>query len=202
MKKKIIFSSIVLFCLFVFFIFFKSIYKENYYTPQILTKNLISFKSKDLFTKEIVHSDHLFKNEKFILINIWASWCVPCLQEHKYLMNLKNNSSINLIGLNYKDKENNAKKFIYKNGNPYDAILIDDDGVISIELGAYGVPETFIIYNSKIIKKYIGPLSQKNIIEIKINNIDVIIKELAIPIKEAREAIGIAPNGINPKFIV
>ena len=167
MKKKIIFSSIVLFCLFVFFIFFKSIYKENYYTPQILTKNLISFKSKDLFTKEIVHSDHLFKNEKFILINIWASWCVPCLQEHKYLMNLKNNSSINLIGLNYKDKENNAKKFIYKNGNPYDTILIDDDGVISIELGAYGVPETFIIYNSKIIKKYIGPLSQKNIIEIK-----------------------------------
>ncbi len=167
MKKKIIFSSIVLFCLFVFFIFFKSIYKENYYTPQILTKNLISFKSKDLFTKEIVHSDHLFKNEKFIVINIWASWCVPCLQEHKYLMNLKNNSSINLIGLNYKDKENNAKKFIYKNGNPYDTILIDDDGVISIELGAYGVPETFIIYNSKIIKKYIGPLSQKNIIEIK-----------------------------------
>ena len=167
MKKKIIFSSIVLFCLFVFFIFFKSIYKENYYTPQILTKNLISFKSKDLFTKEIVHSEHLFKNKKFIVINIWASWCVPCLQEHKYLMNLKNNSSINLIGLNYKDKENNAKKFIYKNGNPYDAILIDDDGVISIELGAYGVPETFIIYNSKIIKKYIGPLSQKNIIEIK-----------------------------------
>lgn len=167
MKKKIIFSSIVLFCIFVFFIFFKSIYKENYYTPQILTKNLISFKSKDLFTKEIVHSDHLFKNEKFIVINIWASWCVPCLQEHKYLMNLKNNSSINLIGLNYKDKENNAKKFIYKNGNPYDTILIDDDGVISIELGAYGVPETFIIYNSKIIKKYIGPLSQKNIIEIK-----------------------------------
>ncbi len=167
MKKKIIFSSIVLFCLFVFFIFFKSIYKENYYTPQILTKNLISFKSKDLFTEEIVNSDHLFKNEKFIVINIWASWCVPCLQEHKYLMNLKNNSSINLIGLNYKDKENNAKKFIYKNGNPYDTILIDDDGVISIELGAYGVPETFIIYNSKIIKKYIGPLSQKNIIEIK-----------------------------------
>ena len=167
MKKKIIFSSIVLFSLFVFFIFFKSIYKENYYTPQILTKNLISFKSKDLFTKEIVHSDHLFKNEKFIVINIWASWCVPCLQEHKYLMNLKKNSSINLIGLNYKDKENNAKKFIYKNGNPYDTILIDDDGVISIELGAYGVPETFIIYNSKIIKKYIGPLSQKNIIEIK-----------------------------------
>ena len=58
MKKKIIFSSIVLFCLFVFFIFFKSIYKENYYTPQILTKNLISFKSKDLFTKEIIHSAH------------------------------------------------------------------------------------------------------------------------------------------------
>ena len=168
MKKKIIFSSIVLFCLFVFFIFFKSIYKENYYTPQILTKDLISFKSKDLFTKENINSDHLFKNEQFIVINIWASWCTPCLQEHKYLMNLKNNSSINLIGLNYKDKENNAKKFIYKNGNPYDTILIDDDGVISIELGAYGVPETFIINEDKIIiKKFIGPLSDKSMKEIK-----------------------------------
>ena len=167
MKKKIIFSSIVLFCLFVFFIFFKSIYKENYYTPQILTKDLISFKSKDLFTKENINSDHLFKNEQFIVINIWASWCTPCLQEHKYLMNLKNNNNINLIGLNYKDKENNAKKFIYKNGNPYDLILTDNEGIISIELGAFGVPETFIIQNKKIIKKYIGPLNQQNIIEIK-----------------------------------
>ena len=167
MKKKIIFSSIILFCLFVFLIFFKSIYKENYYIPQVLTKNLINFEAKDLFSKENFNSNKLFDNEKFIVINIWASWCVPCLQEHKYLMELKNSASINLIGLNYKDKENNAKKFISKNGNPYDLILTDNDGIISIELGAFGVPETFIIHYKKIIKIYIGPLSQKNIKEIK-----------------------------------
>ena len=60
-----------------------------------------------------------------------------------------------------------STNFISKNGNPYDLILTDNDGIISIELGAFGVPETFIIHNKKIIKKYIGPLSQKNIKEIK-----------------------------------
>ncbi len=167
MKKKIIFFCVFLSFLFIFFIFFKSIYNKNYYTPQEFTKNYINFEAKELFTKKDFNSNQLFLDEKITIINIWASWCIPCLQEHKYLMNLKNNNNINLIGLNYKDKENNAKKFIYKNGNPYDLILTDNEGIISIELGAFGVPETFIIQNKKIIKKYIGPLNQQNIIEIK-----------------------------------
>ena len=60
-----------------------------------------------------------------------------------------------------------AKKFISENGNPYDFILIDQEGVLSIELGAYGIPETFVLKGKKILKKYIGPLSQANIVEIK-----------------------------------
>ena len=73
-----------------------------------------------------------------------------------------------LIGLNYKDKELNAKKFLNKFGNPYSIVLIDYDGTQSIELGAFGVPETYIIHNEKktIIKKYTGPLDQKKFIEI------------------------------------
>ena len=83
-------------------------------------------------------------------------------------MNLSKNPSVEIIGLNYKDNIFNAKKFIKEMGNPYSEILLDEDGIISIELGAYGVPETFIINEDKIIiKKFIGPLSDKSMKEIK-----------------------------------
>ena len=83
-------------------------------------------------------------------------------------MHLSKNSKINLIGLNYKDRSNNAKKFINDFGNPFSTILIDPDGTISIELGAYGIPETIIINKDhKIIKKFIGPLTNNNLKEIE-----------------------------------
>jgi cytochrome c biogenesis protein CcmG/thiol:disulfide interchange protein DsbE len=84
-------------------------------------------------------------------------------------MQLSKNQSIKLIGLNYKDNFNNAKKFINEFGNPYSRILIDKDGTLGIEFGAYGVPETFLIdKNKNIIKKFIGPISQEIINEIKL----------------------------------
>ena len=74
-----------------------------------------------------------------------------------------------MVGLNYKDNFNNAKKFINSMGNPYSDILVDEDGTISIELGAYGVPETFIINEKKIIlKKFVGPLNQQSLKEIEL----------------------------------
>tara|TARA_B100000965_G_C19556460_1_gene742456 strand:- start:387 stop:905 length:519 start_codon:yes stop_codon:yes gene_type:complete len=166
MKKKILFFSVILSTLFIFFILFKGLYNQNYYVPKTITKSLISFKAEDFFTKEKLNSDQFILDNKYIIINIWASWCVPCLKEHKYLMSLKKNNNFKLIGLNYKDKENNAKQFIAKNGNPYELILSDKNGTIAIELGAFGVPETFVIHEKKIIKKYIGPLDEKNIFEI------------------------------------
>ena len=84
-------------------------------------------------------------------------------------MELSKNQSIKLIGLNYKDSLDNAKKFINEFGNPYSQIIIDNDGTLSIEFGAYGVPETFIIdKNKKIIKKFIGPINKKIVDEIKL----------------------------------
>jgi cytochrome c biogenesis protein CcmG, thiol:disulfide interchange protein DsbE len=83
-------------------------------------------------------------------------------------MNLSKNEKIEIIGLNYKDKFKNADKFINKLGNPYTKILIDRDGTKAIELGAFGVPETFLIYKNQIIKKFIGPLNSKLIKEIEI----------------------------------
>ena len=82
-------------------------------------------------------------------------------------MSLNNIYNVTLIGLNYKDKSSNAKKFINELGNPFKSILTDPSGIISIEIGAYGIPETFVISSErKIIKKFIGPLTQKNIKEI------------------------------------
>ena len=93
---------------------------------------------------------------------------MPCRTEHPFLMDLSDNSKIILVGLNYNDSSNNAIKFINDFGNPFSKILIDPDGTISIELGAYGIPETFIINKDQIIiKKFIGPLTKKNLKEIE-----------------------------------
>ena len=83
-------------------------------------------------------------------------------------MELSKNQSIKLIGLNYRDNLNNAKNFINELGNPYSQILIDSDGTLGVEFGAYGVPETFIIdKNKKIIKKFVGPINEEIVQEIK-----------------------------------
>jgi cytochrome c biogenesis protein CcmG/thiol:disulfide interchange protein DsbE len=83
------------------------------------------------------------------------------------LVSLSKSEKIEIIGLNYKDNLKNAEKFINELGNPYSIILLDRDGTISIEWGAFGVPETFLIYENKIIKRYVGPLNFKLVDEIK-----------------------------------
>ncbi len=91
---------------------------------------------------------------------------MPCRDEHPLLMSLKENNNLEIIGINYKDKNKNAQNFIKSYGNPYSKILLDKDGTIAIEWGAYGVPETFLIFENQIIKKYIGPLNSNSILEI------------------------------------
>ena len=90
---------------------------------------------------------------------------MPCRDEHSFLLRLREN--VDIIGLNYKDKIVNAKKFLNEFNSPYKLILSDPDGTIAIEWGAYGVPETFLIYNKKVVKKYIGPLNENSLLEIK-----------------------------------
>ena len=104
---------------------------------------------------------------EYYLINIWASWCAPCRLEHKYLLELNDINSLKMIGINYKDLKLNAENFLDDLGNPYDLILNDDNGKLSINWGAYGVPETFIVFNNKIVKKYTGPLNEIYVQEIR-----------------------------------
>ena len=83
------------------------------------------------------------------------------------MLKLSKNDQLEIIGLNYKDRPINAKKFLNELGNPYKKILIDRDGTKAIEWGAFGVPETFLVFKNKIIKKFIGPLNIKSVEEIK-----------------------------------
>jgi cytochrome c biogenesis protein CcmG/thiol:disulfide interchange protein DsbE len=83
-------------------------------------------------------------------------------------MELTKNDNLNVIGINYKDTKKNAKNFLKELGNPYDEIIFDDKGTNAIEWGAYGVPETFLINKNRIIKKYIGPLTNNSMEEINL----------------------------------
>ena len=170
MKKKLNLVIIILTFCFIFFGLYLGLQKNSLYEPKnFYTKEIINFKSKEFFSFEELHLYDVLRKEDLSILNIWASWCMPCREEHKYIVKISNELDVNLIGLNYKDKESSAKKFINDYGNPYDAILVDNDGTNSIELGAYGVPETFIINNKNkhIIKKYIGPLNKISFNEIK-----------------------------------
>tara|TARA_A100001388_G_C28568272_1_gene402991 strand:+ start:84 stop:602 length:519 start_codon:yes stop_codon:yes gene_type:complete len=167
MKIKLIPSIITISFIIIFLIFFKGLQETNIYTPKSeIKKDIPIFSSVKFDSNENVYSPEIFNSNKFYLLNIWASWCVPCRQEHPYLMKLSENKNVILIGLNYKDNLNNAQNFLMKFGNPYETILLDKDGTISIDWGAYGVPETFLIYENKIVAKYIGPLNEKLINEI------------------------------------
>ncbi len=168
MKKKLLPFFVILFFGVTFIIFYKGLEDSNIYTPDANIKNEIpNFNTKDFYSNKNLKSSDIFKSNKIYLLNIWSSWCVPCRKEHPLLMSLQTNSQINIIGINYKDNRKNAEKFLKELGNPYKKVFIDLDGTIAIDWGAYGVPESFLIYDNKIIKKYIGPLNQKLINEIK-----------------------------------
>jgi cytochrome c biogenesis protein CcmG, thiol:disulfide interchange protein DsbE len=99
---------------------------------------------------------------KVTLLNIWASWCAACRVEHPVLIEASKNPSINLYGLNYKDKRDEAIQWLDKLGNPYIEHAYDETGSISIDYGVYGAPETFVIDKKGIIRyKHIGPVSNQ-----------------------------------------
>ena len=170
MKNKFSSLIIITFLIFCFVIFYKGLNTPSTYLPKIkYKKNIPIFEAKDFNSSSYLNSEKIFEEDLFYIINIWASWCVPCRTEHPLLMRLSRNQSVKLIGLNYKDNINNAKKFINEFGNPYSQIIIDNDGTLSVEFGAYGVPETFLIDKNKmIIRKFVGPISKEILEEIKL----------------------------------
>ena len=169
MKNKYYKYSIVIFFIFTFLIFYYGLKEKNFYTPEdVSIKKFPNLILNDFYTNNVTSLNDILIGSNYYLVNIWSSWCLPCREEHPYLVELKKNSPIKIIGINYKDKRDNALKFLDEYENPYLTILTDNNGIASIEIGAYGIPESFILNKEKkIIKKIIGPIDKKKFNEIK-----------------------------------
>jgi cytochrome c biogenesis protein CcmG/thiol:disulfide interchange protein DsbE len=101
---------------------------------------------------------------KISVVNYWASWCVPCVDEHPMLETLKEASGVDIYGINYKDQPSAARRFLGRYGNPFTAVGTDADGRAAIDWGVYGTPETFIV-NGKgdVIYKHVGPITEDSL---------------------------------------
>jgi len=121
----------------------------------------------------IVRLDDL-RGKAFIL-NVWASWCVACREEHPVLLDFAKKRAVPVYGLNYKDTRPDAGAWLARFGNPYDASFFDEDGRVGIDFGVYGVPETFVVDGNGVIRmKHIGPLTP----DVLANKIEPLLKKL------------------------
>ena len=138
--------------------------------PEIILKKLDGYK---LFSVT-----NLMNANSPSLVNIWSSWCVPCKIEHEFLMRMSSDHNILIYGINYKDKKEDALKVLDLNDNPFYAIGVDLDGLQSINLGVYGVPETFIIDSDGNIRyRHVGPILEYDMQNIILPILDKIMRE-------------------------
>ena len=163
MQKNIIKLSIILLIIFIIGVFFIGLNKNSIYdTKDLVGQKIRNIQLDHLTDKRIITDDDLKKND-FTLINFWASWCAPCRDEHPILLKLSNEKNLKLLGVNFKDKKNNAIEFLNKLGDPYDDLTKDEFGKHSINFGIYGIPESILIDKDLIvIKKFIGPITEKD----------------------------------------
>ena len=114
---------------------------------------------------------------KVWVMNVWASWCAPCREEHPLVIALAKQRKVPVIGLNYKDRPGDARNWLERLGNPYAATLIDFDGKVGIDFGVYGVPETFVIDAQGLVRfKHVGALTPQVISQ----KLEPLLKELGV----------------------
>ena len=166
--QKIIRSTIVLLFIFVLLVFYNSLNREtNYNTDYLVGNKLTKFNLKSFDDNKIYTSEDLKKSD-YTLINFWASWCAPCRIEHPYLIELSKEKNLEILGVNFKDKNINALKFLKQLGNPYNYLAKDSTGKQSVNFGIYGIPESILINSDTIVlKKFIGPLNEQDLNDIK-----------------------------------
>ena len=153
--------SLIIICL--FFLFYLLSNKDPNKPPSaLLNKDIPSFESKSLHNSNKILKTKNLKNKK-VLINFFASWCTPCKVEHPLFFDLsKKYPKLFILGFNHKDKETDAKKYLLEEGNPYNFVGIDSDGLIALDFGVFGLPETYLVNeNGKIIYKFMGPLTKE-----------------------------------------
>jgi cytochrome c biogenesis protein CcmG/thiol:disulfide interchange protein DsbE len=118
----------------------------------------------------------MFKG-KVSIVNVWASWCIPCHDEAPLLTQLGKDKRLQVIGINYKDAPDNARRFLGRYGNPYGVVGVDGNGRAAIEWGVYGVPETFVVgREGTIVYKMVGPVTPENVDSVLKVEIDKALK--------------------------
>ena len=153
---------------FILGVFYLSLTREtNYNTSNLISKEVPEFKIIYFNDSNYFTIQDLKKN-KYTLINFWASWCYPCKIEHPILIKLSKENKLKMVGVNFKDKSDQALQFLDSLSNPYDILLKDTKGKQSVNFGIYGIPESILVNEkSTIIKKFVGPLSIDDYREIK-----------------------------------
>ena len=161
---------IVLFIICIFSLVYLLSGKDPNKPPSaLLNKDVPIFESSSLYNAKDIIKTKDIKNKK-TLINFFASWCSPCKIEHPLFFEIrKKYPELYLLGFNHKDPPSDAKKYLEDDGNPYDFVGVDSDGLIALEFGVFGLPETYLINeDGKIIYKFMGPITMdilKNEIE-------------------------------------
>ena len=166
--QKIIKSIIVFLFIFVLLVFYNSLNRETNYSTDYLVGNKLTNINLKSFDDNKIYTSEDIQKSRYTLINFWASWCAPCRIEHPYLMQLSKEKNLKILGVNFKDKKMNASKFLNELGNPYYYMAKDTTGKQSVNFGIYGIPESILIDNETIVlKKFVGPLNEQNLIDIK-----------------------------------
>ena len=158
MKKLI---PLILFLFIAVFLYFSLNSNSSKLPSPLLGKMFPNIKAKDFYSNESVLLIDLF-NDNMSLVNVWASWCVTCRQEHQMLMKIATNKDLQLIGINYKDTRADGERYLEVMGNPFDVIVFDPSGKIGLDLGVYATPETFLVNQQGVILfKHIGAIDSK-----------------------------------------
>jgi len=158
MKKLI---PLILFIVIAVFLYFSLNPTSSKLPSPLLGKMFPIIEAKDFYSDESILLTNLF-SEKMSLVNVWASWCVTCREEHQMMMKIANYNDLQLIGINYKDTRTDGERYLEVMGNPFDIIVFDPNGKIGLDLGVYATPETFLVNkNGVILYKHIGAIDSK-----------------------------------------
>jgi len=133
---------------------------------QFVASALIGKPAPDFVLPDLLHPGGMVDSKRFhggwVLVNVWGSWCEECIKENPMLLAIGKSGKVKLLGLNYKDDDDTARKWLTDNGNAFDAVAVDHDGRAAIDYGVYGAPESFLVNpQGVIVHKVVGQITQQ-----------------------------------------
>lgn len=158
--RLLLFIPLVLFAILALLFWRGLSLDPNNMPSALLNKPVPAFSLPRLENLQETRDENILKGQ-VSLLNIWATWCETCYIEHPFLLQLKA-QGVHIVGVDYKDKTESAQQWIAKYGNPYNEIVVDEDGRLGLDLGVFGAPETYVVDKNGVIRyKHIGDVNQK-----------------------------------------